>query len=223
MAPIIPYKQTAGSHCEWSKVITSSSDLWCPPGICHRPTAFPDPNRRYWQRSFSLLPVKFCWWHPHRISNILTRRSKATPTRLASSLQLGRNQQYALQWKEVWIGNNQELKELTCYTSNIGTTIEEKASTKDLGVIMSSTADFKAQIDSIVETVKDLSSWILRSFKSRSRLVMLQLWKSIVIPRLDYCCLGSRLSIFDRRFWVFPSTAKSKIINKIRAWDGLYR
>jgi len=84
-------------------------------------------------------------------------------------------------------GNNQELKELTCYTSNIGTTIEEKASTKDLGVIMSSTADFKAQIDSIVETVKDLSSWILRSFKSRSRLVMLQLWKSIVIPRLDYC------------------------------------
>ena len=81
----------------------------------------------------------------------------------------------------------EELKELTCYTSNIGTTIEEKASTKDLGVIMSSTADFKAQIDSIAETVKGLSSWILRSFKSRSRLVMLQLWKSIVIPRLDYC------------------------------------
>ena len=25
-------------------------------------------------------------------------------------------------------------------------------------------------------------------------------------------CLDSRLSVFDRRFWVFPSTAKSKII-----------
>ena len=30
-------------------------------------------------------------------------------------------------------------------------------------------------------------AWILRSFKSRSKTVMLQLWKSIVIPRLDYC------------------------------------
>ena len=52
---------------------------------------------------------------------------------------------------------------------------------------MSSSADFKKHIDSLVETVRDLSSWILRSFKSRSKLIMLQLWKSIVIPRLDYC------------------------------------
>ena len=52
---------------------------------------------------------------------------------------------------------------------------------------MSSSADFKAHIESVTETVKDLSSWILRSFKSRSKHVMLQLWKSVVIPRLDYC------------------------------------
>ena len=52
---------------------------------------------------------------------------------------------------------------------------------------MSSNADFKAHIDSVVEKVKDLAAWILRSFKSRSRLVLLQLWKSIVIPHLDYC------------------------------------
>jgi hypothetical protein len=84
-------------------------------------------------------------------------------------------------------GTNQELKDSTSYLSNNGTKIQVKDSTKDLGVIMSASADFKKHIDSLVETVKDLSSWILRSFKSRSKLIMLQLWKSIVIPRLDYC------------------------------------
>ena len=84
-------------------------------------------------------------------------------------------------------GTNQDLKSETSYSSNTGKQIQEKLSTKDLGVIMSSSADFKAHIESVTETVKDLSSWILRSFKSRSKHVMLQLWKSIVIPRLDYC------------------------------------
>ena len=84
-------------------------------------------------------------------------------------------------------GVNQELKDETWYTSNIGMKIQVKQRTNDLGVIMSSTADFKDHIESVIETVRDLSSWILRSFKSRSKLVMLQLWKSIVIPRLDYC------------------------------------
>ena len=84
-------------------------------------------------------------------------------------------------------GKNQDLKDSTHYLTSTGSEIEEKSSTRDLGVIMSASADFKEQIDHIVETVCDLSSWILRSFKSRSKLLMLQLWKSIVIPHLDYC------------------------------------
>ena len=52
---------------------------------------------------------------------------------------------------------------------------------------MSSTADFKDHITALISTVRDLSSWILRSFHSRSPVLMLQLWKSLVIPRLDYC------------------------------------
>ena len=84
-------------------------------------------------------------------------------------------------------GNNTELKNATNYKSNTGTQIQEKNTTRDLGVIMSSTADFKTHIKTLAETVRDLSSWILRSFKSRSKTVLLQLWKSLVIPRLDYC------------------------------------
>ena len=84
-------------------------------------------------------------------------------------------------------GQNTQLKEATAYNSNANTNIEAKSSTKDLGVTMSATAEFTEHIAGIVETVKDLTAWILRSFKSRSRYVMLFLWKTIVIPRLDYC------------------------------------
>ena len=84
-------------------------------------------------------------------------------------------------------GQDLTLQESTCYLSNTHEQIESKVSTKDLGVKMSASADFKDHIDSITETVQDLTAWILRSFKTRSKTVMLQLWKSIVIPRLDYC------------------------------------
>ena len=84
-------------------------------------------------------------------------------------------------------GTNNDLKNATSYSSNENTPIEAKPMTKDLGVIMSNTGDFKDHISQLTETVRDLSAWILRSFKSRSRILMLTLWKSIVIPRLDYC------------------------------------
>ena len=84
-------------------------------------------------------------------------------------------------------GNDTDLKCSTSYLSNLDTKILEKQHVKDLGIIMSNNADFKEHIVKVSETVRDLSAWILRSFKSRSPTVMLQLWKSIVIPHLDYC------------------------------------
>ena len=84
-------------------------------------------------------------------------------------------------------GNNSELKSATNYTSDIGKPIEVKQSTNDLGITMSASGDFKDHISRLISTVRDLTSWILRSFKSRSPVLMLQLWKSMIIPRLDYC------------------------------------
>ena len=84
-------------------------------------------------------------------------------------------------------GKNYKLKESTSYLSNNNQQIEAKASTKDLGITISATADFDTHISNIIDTVKELTAWILRSFKTRSKVVMLQLWKSVVLPRLDYC------------------------------------
>ena len=93
----------------------------------------------------------------------------------------------AKKFEVIRYGTNSDLKEETAYVANTGSVIQEKESTKKMGVIMSSSANFKDHIEKVIETARDLSSWILRSFKTRSKGLMLQLWKSIVIPRLDYC------------------------------------
>ena len=52
---------------------------------------------------------------------------------------------------------------------------------------MSNTANFSENINNITTKTSQLSSWILRTFKVRNPEVMLTLWKSLVIPRFDYC------------------------------------
>ena len=52
---------------------------------------------------------------------------------------------------------------------------------------MSNTADFSEHINRVTTATNQLSSWILRTFKSRNAEVMLSLWKSLIIPHLDYC------------------------------------
>ena len=67
-------------------------------------------------------------------------------------------------------GTIHEIQNNSSYFSNTNTRIQSKVSTKDLGITMSASADFKEHIDNVIETVKDLISWILRTFKSRTKL-----------------------------------------------------
>ena len=110
-----------------------------------------------------------------------------------SQLQLDLNQIYA--WAELnsmafndkkfeilRYGKNSALKEGTVYVSNTGKNIEEKVHVRDLGVIMSNTANFKDHINHVTKSSSQLASWILRTFESRNVDVMLTLWKSIVLP-----------------------------------------
>ena len=60
-------------------------------------------------------------------------------------------------------------------------------SVKDLGVIMSTSLEFKDHINTIKSKVKQLTGWVLRTFYSRDSDLMLILWKQIILPHLDYC------------------------------------
>ena len=52
---------------------------------------------------------------------------------------------------------------------------------------MSADGTFKQHITNICQSARNMCSWILRTFESRSPDLMLTLWKSLVIPILDYC------------------------------------
>ena len=61
---------------------------------------------------------------------------------------------------------------------------------KDLGIIMSSNCSFEQHIIKLCKRCTGLCGWILRTFSSRESTVMMTLFKSLVLSRLDY---GSQL------------------------------
>ena len=73
------------------------------------------------------------------------------------------------------------------YTGPDGSEINEKSHVKDLGILMSNNMTFSEHINKVCEKARDMCSWILRTFRSRSPQLMLTLWKSLVQPILDYC------------------------------------
>ena len=84
-------------------------------------------------------------------------------------------------------GKDSQLKESAPYLSENGTPIEQKTKVRDLGVLMTSDAMFKEHITATVAAASQKCGWVLRSFKTRERDLMITLWKSLVAPILDYC------------------------------------
>ena len=124
-------------------------------------------------------------------------------------------------------GADEALKQLTNYLTNIGTIIDVKDSVKDLGFIMSNDGSFTEHVNHVVEKAKTQMSSILRNFKSRSLNHMLCLWKSIVIPRLEYCSQLwnptkrgdiQKLEMLQKTF-----TRKINGLSNLTYWDRLKR
>jgi hypothetical protein len=84
-------------------------------------------------------------------------------------------------------GTNSLLKEETAYNAPNGTHIPVKNHVRDLGVTMSDTAKFSEHINIICQKARDMCSWIFRTFRTRAPEPMKILWKSMVLPILDYC------------------------------------
>ena len=66
--------------------------------------------------------------------------------------------------------------------------LEKSEDVKDLGVTLSENSTFTTHINNIISSAKRFASWTLRTFKSRSKEVVLLLYKTYVRPRLEYSC-----------------------------------
>ena len=73
------------------------------------------------------------------------------------------------------------------YMAPDGGLIEEKDCTRDLGVQVGTDLMFSTQVDSAVAAGSRMAGWVLRTFRHRSRGVMLTLLRCLIQPRLDYC------------------------------------
>ena len=65
--------------------------------------------------------------------------------------------------------------------------ISSKNTITDLGVLMSDNGKFTEQVLKVQNSMKNMSCWVLRTFKTRFRDVMITSWKSLVLPLHDYC------------------------------------
>ena len=91
-----------------------------------------------------------------------------------------------IKFESLKYGRDESLKS-TIYKTPNDLPIETKSNLKDLGVVMSIDCIFKQQISSMIQKAKNQISWILRAFKTRERRALLILYKSLVIPILEYC------------------------------------
>ena len=73
------------------------------------------------------------------------------------------------------------------YKGPDGAQIEEKKHLRDLGVEISNDLSFTVHIQNVVTSASKLAGWALRTFRRRSKSVMLTIWKCLVQPKMDYC------------------------------------
>ena len=83
---------------------------------------------------------------------------------------------------------NRSISNIFNYTAHDGTDIDTKDHVKDLGVTISNDGNFKTHITNTAKKARSQAGWILRTFRTRDTLPMLTLYKSLVVPLLEYCC-----------------------------------
>ena len=84
------------------------------------------------------------------------------------------------------------------YTTPSGHTLKPAKTARDLGVHLSADYTWTHHISEMIINARKTASWVLGVFKDRSIPVMMELYKSLVRSRVEYCCpLWNPLEIAD--------------------------
>ena len=111
------------------------------------------------------------------------------------------------------------------YLAPDNTKIEEKFELKDLGVKLSSNLSFTPHIDSTISGANRLIGMVLRTFRRRSKQIMVIIWKTILQPKLDYCsqlwCPADQTNITKLESVMRSFTSKITGCSDLDYWDRL--
>ena len=78
--------------------------------------------------------------------------------------------------------------ELRQCTKPDGNVLQSTLSVRDLGIDISDDCSWSLQINNVVTDARKIASWVLGTFRDRSQLTMLTLFKSLIRSKLEYCC-----------------------------------
>ena len=96
----------------------------------------------------------------------------------------------AAKFEHLCYGKNDYLKSVSIYMSTI-VPILKKKKVNDLGVLMANNCLFKDHINKVETKARCISGWILRTFASKDKDLILTLYISLVISIVDYCSVCS--------------------------------
>jgi len=87
-------------------------------------------------------------------------------------------------------GKIQHLKSDTSeiYKTSKGTSLKSTEVVVDLGITINEGLNWKSHVETTCLKARQFAGWILRTFQSRDKDVMMMLYNSFVRSRLEYCC-----------------------------------
>ena len=69
-----------------------------------------------------------------------------------------------------------------------GTMIEQSQNVRDLGVLLSNDCSWSPHVHQMLASARKVAAWVLSVFRTRSPLLMITLYKTMVRSKLEYCC-----------------------------------
>jgi hypothetical protein len=120
-------------------------------------------------------------------------------------------------------GKNDNLKQP--YRINENVVLEQSQYAKDLGILVDSELKFSQHIATCTTSASQVAGWALRVFDSRSKEVLLVLYKALIRPKLEYGCMVfnpqqigeiSKLESVQRTF-----THKIENMDTLNYWERL--
>ena len=85
-------------------------------------------------------------------------------------------------------GIDEDLKNDTTYfTEETTEIIERYENLRDLGVTLSDDASFDDHLTKVVKKTRQKMGWVMRTFYSRRQDLMKTLYKTLIVPNVDYC------------------------------------
>ena len=123
-------------------------------------------------------------------------------------------------------GQNQEIKENTCYfTGDMEYIIAEVESCRDLGVTIENSAKFDLHIEQVCKKVRQKCGWVLRTFYSRDQQFLRHMFNTLIQPHIDYCSQlwtpeeGPQLDKVEKLLKNF--TSKIPAVKELPYWERL--